>query len=267
MKNIYDLLNNVKVNPEDYEEAPLNDIERAAMKQNFHRSQQLSKKKAPHRWAAAVACVVCVVCFSQTAFAKTAINGILQNISLGHDQVIQMDPSASTGTPQFYDKDGKPITHVDGTFDVYDAKGNKLMTVTGKKDTGKDDGTVTVKELNKAVSQLSFVPKLPKQLPADYKYDHANLFVDESGKPSGDYLILNYLNGDKNVKVSERRITPETTQAIATDATVEKLKVNGHDAALIGGHKLEWEDNGVSLTLSAESLTKDELLAFAQSIA
>lgn len=268
MKNIYDLLNNVKVDTKDYEAVPLNEIEKASMKRSFHRSMKLSKKKAPYRWAAVAACMVCVIAFSQTAFAQTVISGILQNISLGHNQVIQVDPAkTASSTPKFYDKDGKPITHVDGTFDVYDANGKWLMTLTGGKASSESDGCITEKDLNKAVSQVRFTPKLPKQLPADYKFDHATLFVDENGKTSSDYLIFNYKNGEKDINVSECRITPETAHATATDGTVEKLKVNGHDAALIGGHKVEWEDNGVSVSISAESLTRNELLTLAGSFA
>jgi len=268
MKNKYDLLNDIKVDTDDYELTPLNDLEKASMKQKFHRTVKSSHKKTPYRWAMVAACMVCVVGFSQTAFAQTVIQGILQNISLGHDSVIQIDPSTEkANSGKYYDKDGKPITEMGANTAIYDANGKLLGTVSVGKKGSDPAGSVIEKDINKAISQLNFKPLLSKSLPSGYVFDHAALFADDKGKASGDYLNLSYENNDKNIHVSERRITSETTTTLATDGTVEKLKVNGHDAALIDGHSISWEANGVSVSISGKDITRDELLAFAKSFA
>jgi len=268
MKNIYDLLNDTKVDTADYEVAPLNDLEKASIKQKFHRAAKLSMKRSPYRWAAIAACMVCVIGFSQTAYAQTVINGILQNISLGHNSVIQVDPTKEpASSAQFYDKDGKPITKMNGVTDIYDAKGNKLGSVAVGKKGSEAPGSTIEKDLNKAVSQLSFKPLLPKSLPVSYTFDHAALYPDEKDKVSGDYVDLFYTGNGKNIYIQERRISSATTYTDATDGTVEKLQVNGHDAALIDGKNIEWESGGVSVSISAQSLTRDELLALAKSFA
>lgn len=264
MKNIYDVLNNTNVLAEGYEPMELNELEKASMKQITHRAVG-KKRKSIARWATAAACMVCVIGFSQTAYAKEAINGILQSISLGHNTVVQMDP-AKEEKPQVYDKDGKPITEIKGKTDIYDAKGNKIGTVSGKKDTNKtDENGITEKDLNKAASQLSFKLQVSKTIPDGYTFDHTRMYKADNGKASGNYIDLFYKNGDSQIIIQERRITNDTTYTYATDGTVEKVTVNGHEAAITDGNAIDWEQNGVSVSIVAKSLNRDGLLSFAKS--
>lgn len=268
MKNIYDILNNTKVRAEDYEATELNDLEKASLKRNFRRMAN-AKKKSAARWAAAAACMLCVVGFSQTAYAKEALNNILQSISIGHSTVIQVDPTAGQpDTVKYFDKDGKPINpnEIKGKTDLYDAHGNKVATVSGGKDTdAADKNCVTEKDLNKAAAQLSFKLQTPKNIPAGYAFDHCKLYKSENGKVSGDYVDLYYKNGDSKISIQERRITNNTAFTFATDGTVEEATVNGHKAAIADGCSIDWEQNGVSVGIVAKSLSRDELLTFAKS--
>jgi hypothetical protein len=264
VKNIYDILNDAKVRAEGYEPMELNDLEKAGMKQSIRRAAN-AKKKFAARWAAVAACMVCVIGFSQTAYAKEALNNILKSISVGHNTVIQVDP-AKEKREQYYDKDGKPITEINGKTDLYDAKGNKVATINNDKNDADDSSKYAIEgDLNKTTPQLTFKLQTPKNIPAGYSFDHSRLYKGESGKINGDYVDLFYKNGDSKIFIQERRITNDTTFTFATDGTVEEVTVNGHKAAIADGCSITWEQNGVSVDIVAKSLSKDELLAFAES--
>lgn len=275
MKNIYDILNDTKVRTEDYEPMELNDLEKAGMKQGIRRAAN-AKKKSVTRWAAVAACMVCVIGFSQTAYAKEAINNILQTISLGHSTVMQVDPSFAKhqdkdSGPVYYDKDGNPIIKYTDNMELYDANGKKDALVTKERggfySFGGDRNLASVEEtdLDKASAQLNFKLLTPKNIPKGYGFDHSKAFVEKSTKKS-DNVILSYKNSDDQITITEIKVSgTETSINVATDASIEKTKVNGYDAALTGENNLTWEQNGVSINITAPSLTKEELLSLAKS--
>jgi len=267
MKNIYDLLNDVQEESEETKNPVLSHAERAKMKRSFRRAAGLNQNTTV-RWTAVAACMVCLVGFSQTAFAKTAISGILQTINLGHNVVYQEDPNATPSKPDIYDKNGNLITSMpEGkSVDIYDKSGKKLGSVTvGSNNSAKQDGCVTEKDVNKAAAKLSFKPLLPAAVPSGYAFDHTDLYKDDKGKISGDYADFYYTSGNKKIFVQERRITPQTTtETGGTD--VKTLTINGNKAAMIDGDTLEWEANGVEIYITTQkNLSEQELTAFAQS--
>lgn len=261
MKGIYDLLNDL---PEKSENGiqPLSRFEKAKMKHNFRQAAGLSKKSTV-RWTAIAACAVCVVGVSQTAFAKTAINGILQKISLGNNTIIQEDPNATPAKPKFYDKNGNLITSAPKgkSFDIYDASGKKLGTISN----GDQGDRIVEKDLSTAVAKLSFKPLLPSAVPSGYSFDCAKLYPDDKGEINGDYADFYYTNGSREIFIQERRNTPETaTETGGTDVKV--LNINGHKAALVDGDTLEWETDGASVYIATQkNLSEQELISFATS--
>lgn len=268
MKTIYDLLNGVKEHPEDLAAPALTAAERAEMKRGFRRAAGLSRKRAI-RWTTVAACLVCLFGFSQTAFAKEAINGILQRINLGHISVVQYDPNHPPKPQPLYDKDGNRVEIKDlkpgEPAELYDENGKSLgwFGWSGSGD-GPDYGAVE-KDPEKVKDRLSFQPLLPTALPSGYKFDHAGFFADENGKIGGDYVDLYYTGGGKRIFVQERRNTPET--AAETGAkTVKKLKINGYDAVLLDGAELDWETDDVSVYLITQgNFSEQELTALAES--
>lgn len=271
MKTIYDALNDVRVNTEDYEVSPLSETEKEQMKQGFHRASGHRGSGRIARWSAVAACLICVVGFSQTDFAKAAISDILQSINLGHNSIIQVDPSKDTKKSDFskyYDKNGKPVTSVNpnGTTDLYDANGNKVGSVKVGKNDGQDTDTVAETDLKKAVSQLSFQPLLPKDLPAGYAFEKAELYKDDNGKLSGDYVVFLYKNGSNQIRIDERKISDKTAYAVATDGAVQKTTINGHVAAIYDGTSIDWEADGTSVGIVAKGLSTDQLTKLAESV-
>lgn len=263
MKNIYDLLNDVQEESEETKNPVLSHAERAKMKRSFRRAAGLNPNSTV-RWTAVAACMVCLVGFSQTAFAKTAISGILQTINLGHNVVYQEDPNATPSKPDIYDKNGNLITSMPKgkSVEIYDKNGKKLGTISNG---DQSDNRVTEKDVNKAAAKLSFKPLLPAAVPSDYAFDCAKLYPDDKGKIGGDYVDFYYTSGNKKIFVQERRITPQTTtETGGTD--VKTLTISGNKAALIDGDTLEWEANGVDIYITTQkNLSEQELIDFAQS--
>lgn len=265
MKNIYDLLNDIHEDPDETKNPVLSRSERAKMKRGFRRAAGLNRKSTV-RWTTAAACLVCLIGFSQTAFAKTAISGILQTISLGHNTILVADPNATLSKPEIYDKDGNLITSMpEGkNVEIFDKNGKSLGAVmVGGNDS--EPKNVVEKDLSKAVAQLSFQPLLPTAPPSGYAFDHAGLYKDENGSISGDYADFYYTNGNKKIFVQERRNTSEAaTETGGTDVKV--LSIDGHKAALIDGDTLEWETDKVSVYIATQkNLSEQELILFAES--
>jgi hypothetical protein len=282
MKNIYDILNHAKVNSEDYDVTPLNDIEKESMKQNFHHTIAQKKRKSQYRYAAVAACLLCVIGFSQTAYAKEVLNNIIQTITIGQSKVIQIDPKSKQHSEQFtdnvgsrqskfYDKDGKPINEITNNTVLYDKDGKKIgiASKTGNQfcivDSDTDSDVTEETDLSKAVSLLSFQAKLPKELPNGYHFTHATLYTHRNGKADGNYITLEYVKGNDNITIIERRNSAETTGTLTTDGSVEKIEVKGHEAALVDGEAVEWEADGVNVLLICKTLDRDGLLKLAES--
>ncbi len=273
MKTVYDVLNDVRVNAEEYDVGPLSEAGNRTMKRNFRRVSGARRPSHIARWSVVAACLVCVIGFSQTALAKAAISYILQSVDLGHNRVVQIDPNKAPKKPDYsgwYDKDGKPLTSVapEGTTDLYDAKGNKIGSIGHSKagsDEDADPGVLVEKDLNKVVAQLSFQPLLPKDLPKGYAFEKADLYKD-GDKISGDYVDLYYTSSSDRIFIQERRITDETTYTAGTDGTVQKTTINGHTAAISDGHSIDWEARGVSIGISAGGISTDQLTKLAESM-
>lgn len=268
MKNIYDALNDTGIKAEDYQVKPATELEKATMKRDFKKSVKKCRPHSRVRWAAVAACAVCAVGFSQTTFAKTLVDNIIKSVNVGSGvYIVQDDPSKTTSKPQFYDKNGNKISLNNETpTDIYDKSGKFLGSImVGKND---DSETDTVKETdwNNAAKQLSFKALIPCKLPAGYSFDHASLYLNDNGKPSGDYVDIYYINGSHKISIQERRLTKGTAYTGDSDESVTEVKVNGNKAALQGGHDLTWNKGNVNISIVAKDLSSDELMSFAESM-
>ena len=274
MNSIYDALNDAQVNPEDYDTEPLSALEKKAIKREFRRRSGISRRAKSVRWAAAAACLVCLIGFSQTAYAQAAISDILQSINLGHNTVLQTNPSTESKKPDlsgYYDKNGKPLTSANpnGETDLYDSKGNKVGTISKSKsgeDEASDPDVAVVKDLNKAVSQLSFSALLPKELPKGYAFERADFYKDDAGKIMNDCASFIYRNGSSQIYIQERKITDKATYTTATNGSLKKVTINSHTAALSDGQNLDWEAGGVAVAMRTQGLSTDQLIKLAQSM-
>lgn len=254
----------------------LNDLEKAKLKQGIRRAVN-TKKKHVARWAAVAACMVCVIGVSQTAYAKEALNGILQTISLGHTSVMQVDfekvdfVKKDSEPVQYYDKDRNPIVD-DGTpADFYDANGNLIYTT-------KRPDSIIEKDFATAASKISFPLIVPDNIPYGYKFDHATLYPDENGNAKPDEINLFYKNNEATIWVTEYRITPDDADhpRFMTVHPIEKVSINGHDAVLsCSDGIILWEVDGIGISIKRDQpmmvtgtpkvLSREELIALAKS--
>jgi len=268
MKNIYDALNDTGIKAEDYQVRPATELEKAAMKRAFKKSVKNARPHSRMRWAAVAACAIFAVGFSQTAFAKTLVSDIIKSVSIGSGvYIVQDDSSKTTSKTQFYDKNGNKITFKNETpTDIYDKNGKYLGSVEVGNNDGTETGTVKETDWSNAAKQLKFTALTPGKMPTGYSFDHASLYLNDNGKPSGDYVTVTYKNGDNKISINERILNSNTAYTTDTDADVEETTVNGHKAALEDGNSLTWNENNVNIQITAKGLSTDELMSFAESM-
>lgn len=299
MKNVYDYLNDVKIDLSMYEEVKLSEKELNAMKKSINKN----KKPLWGKIAALAACAALVAAFSQTALAKGIAKDIWYKItasfSTGKNEYYEMEISDNDLPEEyqiFFDAEGNPIPHdadYDPNMTYYDAEGNEITDVQTYlsekvKELFPDDyedididlsfGTVTdslthleesgyevhrgVEAAEKAADELAFTPILPKELPEGYTLAGSAWFSD-----SGKYLTLVYSNAEgKELKVYERFMDEETAFSMGTVGTLEETQVNGNAAVLIDGESLSWEIGDLAVQLSTGgNIDRDEIMAMAES--
>ncbi len=303
MKNEYDYLNGTELDLSGYEPAELTEEERIIMKKEVLNK---TKKRSRVKKVIAVAAAVAVVAgLTQLAFAGGFVERIVKTISTGHNVIIETDssgvmftlPEALSG--RVFDKDGKPVTELEGGLDendieLYDENGVKydaqrwidLMYETGVVD--KDEVRVSVSaaskgglipdenenikvcttldEFEKFKSGLNFELLEPEYLPEGYSFLYVEGFAKD-GVLSGDYAVVGYSNGTDVFTVHERIINDKTKYTTSYDAPVSECEIHGC-AAAVTDSSAEWEEGGVSVAvLSGNSaVTGDELLKVAESV-
>ncbi len=181
---------------------------------------------------------------------------------------MQDDTSKPVSAPQFYDKKGNKISlSSNGSpTDIYDKSGKYLGCIGSSKEGDTAAGTIQEKDLNSALKQLNFKALTSDKVPDGYSFDYASLYLDDSGKPSGDYIDIYYKKGQEQIFIQERRLSEETAYTAGTDGTVQETSVNGHKAALENGHSLTWNAGNVNIYVSAQNVTDNELMDFAESM-
>ena len=303
MKNEYDYLNGAELDLSGYEPAELTKEERIIMKKEvLNKTKKRSRAKRVIAVAAAVAVVFGV---TQLAFAGGIVERIVKTISTGHNTIIETDnsgvmfalPEELSG--RVFDKDGKPVTELEGglnesDIELYDENGVKydeqrwidLMYETGVIDKDKmrvsvsaaSEGKLipdenennkvytTLDELKRFKSGLNFDLLEPEYLPEGYSFLYAAGFAND-GVVSGDYAVIGYSNGTDVFTVHERIINDKTKYTTSYDAPVSECEIHGC-AAAVTNSSAEWEQGGVSVAvLSGNSgVIGDELLKVAESV-
>lgn len=290
IKNEFDYLNDVKMDFSEYEIVDLSELERNKMK-NVNKQH---KKFPIGRVSALAACVALVVAFSQTAIAKDFFSNIIASVSTGHNQFFKMDDSGmQIALPdeikgKLFDKDGNPVTVYKNGDKLYDEKGNEIadlvryvtetlgidtLTVNGEKikigDSSKDDivkdaqesGQNIVYDINQINDSLNFTAKMPEYLPENFEFFAATA--------DGDYLFLYYAdrNTDEYFTIHERVINDDTAYETSTDGSLIETTVNGNKAVLMDDRNLEWETDGISISVMGHhAITTADVLKVADSI-
>lgn len=264
MKNKYHALNDVQMDFSEYEECALSELEVNRMKENIQKKVN-QKKLSWKKGAIIAACIaVSLTVISQTAFAKNIINGIIQSVSTGHNKIVKVDPDY---VPELIDKQISTEYDEDGAHIIEYADGSSVMvTYAGDNDEQRKDSHLYVTE-NEIANYTNFVPQLPSYLPAGYTFDTAYFVKDNNGNASGDYLFVEYKNGEKKFTIHERIINDETAYEDGAIGEIEELTINGNHAALYD-NTITWETNGISVEILAGQCGFDrtEILKIAESV-
>lgn len=300
-KDIYEILNDTLA--EEYETLELTESEKMKMKRNFNKSF----KKGHKKYYALAACVAAVAVVSQTAFAQTLVSNIIKSVSTGHNVFSVIEYPTSAELPEeykglFFDKDGNKIDEFRKGEAVYNFEGEMLINENGemiaeyvdkdgyelvredgasikvsvaKEDDpiaeGTNDKCYVVTDESLVGEKLNFTPAMASYLPEGYKFYGATLYKGNKGEISGDYLAVYYKNEQtgKQFSLHERIINDETAFESGTSGEIKEISIKGHKAVVMDKSSVNWEENGISVSLIAgeSGISEDELIKIAESAA
>ena len=295
MRNLYDYLNDVSVDFSLYEEETLTEEERNSMKKAVTGKKTFSRRKM----FTAVAAAAVIAALGVTSYATGFIDNIIKSVSTGHNGYIQLSEAYGEGKslelpPELkgllFDKDGNEAEQFLPNAEYYDADGNKIDdfaeffksknitkliledgTVEVEFDGGEKDDplsdvgehTVVVKEMSDLNGKLAFDLKVPESLPEGFDFYGAT--YNDNG---GEYLFLYYMNTKGEwFAIHERLINEDTAYYGSPDGTLEELEINGHTAALMDERSLDWEADGISVSIMGRGyIERDELIRMAETM-
>ena len=229
MKNLYEYLNEVKMDFSIYEEQKLSESEVISMKNAIKKTKQVNFKKL----ATIAACAAVLCALTLTAPAKEFIGNIIKTVTTGHNEFSVVSPNK---LPELYvgmlfDKDGNVVTdfYPDST-EYYDRDGKRIEDVylflqeeykkiaeengwdikISESDDDKtpleraeENGQNIVRNISEINTGLNFEAHLPEHIPSGFAFDFATA--------DGDYLFLYYTNeNDEYFVIHERVINEET---------------------------------------------------------
>lgn len=241
---------------------------------------------------AAACCLIICGALSQTSFAKGVLEKVISTVFIGDNgtKIMQekeppkADKNASRPIPdklkgKVFDKNGKPITNFTDGTQFYTANGEKITgfassskdpnNVTIQTEKSRKEKTLIVKDSSKLDQYTCFKVKLPSYLPKDYKFDRAEFIKNKDGEVSNQYIFIFFTNKKtgKEIFMPQRVSNNDTKFVSSTDGKLEKVKVNGKDAAIIDDRYIDWEYDNVLYEVSGKgTFGKDELIKIAESV-
>ncbi len=285
MRNEYDIFNEAELELDRYEQEELTDMERKIMKDNIKKSIR-KKGKNWKKIGAIAACVACsAALLSQTAFAQNLVEELIKLISTGSNEYMQVAGEASNENVTAYDENGNALAEVpsDGSIYYVKDKNGELVKITEAKEVLLDDGTVVkvsqegesdydegvvaFDNIDEAEKLLSF--KMKRLDMPGYEFVKAELYTNNDGTVSGDFVSLEYKNTEtgKPLYSNQRILNEETAFGMATDEEIREVVVNGNKGVIIGDDTIDWEENGASYNISSRgNITGDDLIAAAESM-
>ncbi|MDD6214143.1 MAG: DUF4367 domain-containing protein [Firmicutes bacterium] len=296
MKNEFDYLNDTEIDFSIYDEQQLTKKERRRMKNVIKKHQKINYLKL----AGLAACVALVAVFAQTALAQEFFVKIIKSVSTGYNTFVETDSDgAAVPVPvelsglifdknglqankissgeTYYDKNGKKITDLQkfaqeytDSLTIVNADGTE--TTVNIKDAGDSDplinaaaeGWVVISDPEKINDYLDFSAKLPKYVPEGFRFYGAT-----ASPTDGQYLFVYYKNDktEKCISVHERILNEETAFSASFDGKMTETKIHGNKAVIYDGRNIDWEEDGISIGISAKNaVSKAELLKIADSV-
>ena len=278
MKNEFDYLNDTEIDFSIYDEQQLTKKERRRMKNVIKKHQKINYLKL----AGLAACVALVAVFAQTALAQEFFVKIIKSVSTGYNTFVETDSDgAAVPVPVelsglIFDKNGLQANKISSGETYYDKNGKKITdgteTTVNIKDAGDSDplinaaaeGWVVISDPEKINDYLDFSAKLPKYVPEGFRFYGAT-----ASPTDGQYLFVYYKNDktEKCISVHERILNEETAFSASFDGKMTETKIHGNKAVIYDGRNIDWEEDGISIGISAKNaVSKAELLKIADSV-
>lgn len=223
------------------------------------------------------------VSFVKPSYAQELLGRVLQSINLGNIIAHEMDTAQNPDFPKewegkLFDKDGNVITSDSKKVDeIYNAAGEQVVNFDGDKlitkseqerlDKEAAERIVAVKSRAELDQYAMFKVKLPEYLPEGFAFDRGEFYKSEEGV-NGKYVDLFFSSEHEgqDLKMQFRYSDKETAYEISTRMSIETVKINGVDAAMIDNRNLDWEADGVLYGISSHGLERDEVLKIAESL-
>lgn len=223
------------------------------------------------------------VSFVKPSYAQELLGRVLQSINLGNIIAHEMDTAQISDFPKewegkLFDKEGNVITSDSKKVDeIYNAAGEQVVNFDGDKlitkseqerlDKEAAERIVAVKSRAELDQYAMFKVKLPEYLPEGFAFDRGEFYKSEEGV-NGKYVDLFFSSEHEgqDLKMQFRYSDKETAYEISTRMSIETVKINGVDAAMIDNRNLDWEADGVLYGISSHGLDRDEVLKIAESL-
>lgn len=272
---------------ESEKEEVLNKIKRRIKNsEDFNMNRRKSLKRIT---ITAATVTVLLITLMQTTFAQEFVEKIINSISLGNINAIQVQhpdikeykiPDELKG--KIFDKDGNPLEVIteENKGELYTADGEKVVSfsngqgITEKQKAKMDqEGKLVVKDSEKLNDYTCFKVILPGFLPDGYEFDRAEFYKDETGAVNQtkyiDLFFKNQTTGNYFF-MQQRFSDEETAYEFTTDGDIEKIKINDSDAVIFDGNhgkNIDWEYNGVLYGLNGRgNIDQTDLIKIAESI-
>lgn len=264
----------------------LNKINKNKGEDNMKKSNKF--KRVGTVAASIAAGVILTGAFSQSAFGQSVVENIAKSISLESIEISQrVRDNKETPIPKelegkVFDKNGKEVksySNFDNEGKYFTASGeaikyievNKIVTVADYQKELKEIEAmkVTIKDQKEINNHTNFNVILPTYLPKGYEFDRAAYYkenLDAENKTKGMFVYYKNKETGKEIGVSQIKDDKKSLYAISTEEKIEKAEVNGVDAAILAGNRINWNFNNVIYGINAEGIAKNDLVKMAESI-
>lgn len=238
---------------------------------NNEKSGSMKKAKIIRKTVAAAAALVVISgAVMQSSYANEAFAAILNKISLGHITIIQdNNENRNAEDTKLYDNSGKEVDadtiEKGGTFYTKNGESVKIDS----KDNSDNIDKLIVNDSNKINDYTCFDVKLPSYLPNGYKFKQAEFTKDDNGDVKDSkyaFLVFENAENGKKFHIQERLDCEETQFEAGTDGSLEKIKINGVDAALSDNKNIDWINNNTIYSIMGGKLSRAEVIKIAESI-
>ena len=142
---------------------------------------------------------------------------------------------------------------------IQGADGSETIRIAG--DEEGNNGIKTYSDLNEVEDRVDFKILTPGWLPEGYSLKKAEIYED-----SKEYVNLYYSGQGEDIIIMQRLMNKNTAFALATDSSVDEIKINGCKGAWVAPRSVMWDQDGIHYHISVAGLSKEDTIKIAESM-